>query len=132
MIRKNIQICIYAYIHQYIYVCRSLAHMMPTATALCRRFAAFLICAASTQGGYSDDFAWHDATRWTCYNSKSRARQLAKGEPLRCGTLQAASTSARAVLNHGVDGRVGWVNLSQCRRIRKNMCNIIIQPICNK
>ena len=74
--------------------------MMPTATALCRRFAAFLICAASTQGSYSDDFAWHDVARWPCYNSKSRARKLPKGEPLRCGTLQAANASARAVLHH--------------------------------
>ena len=61
-------------VYIYIYVCRQLAHVMPPAPALCRRFAAFLICAASTQGSYSDDFAWHDATRWTCYNSKSRAR----------------------------------------------------------
>ena len=45
---------------------------------MCRRFAAFLICAASTQGSYSDDFAWHDVARWPCYNSKSRARELAK------------------------------------------------------
>ena len=92
---------------------------MPTAPALCLRFAAFLICAASTQGSYSDDFAWHDVARWPCYNSKSRARKLAKGEPLRCGTLQAANASARAVLNHEVDGRAWRGNLSQCRRIRK-------------
>ena len=51
---------------------------MPTATALCRRFAAFLFCAASTQGSYSEDFAWHDVVRWPCYKSKSRARELAR------------------------------------------------------
>ena len=84
----------------YNYVCRQLAHMIPTAPGLCRRFAAFLICAASTQGSNSDDLAWHDVARWPCYNLKSRARRLAKGEPLKCGTQQAANASARAVLHH--------------------------------
>ena len=45
---------------------------------LCRRFAAFVFCAASTQGSYSEDFAWHDVVRWPCYNSKRRARELAR------------------------------------------------------
>ena len=62
--------------------------MMPTATALCRRFAAFLICAASTQGRYSDDSAWHGVARWPCYNPKvvhaSSQREASQSDAARC------------------------------------------------
>ena len=36
-----------------------------------------LVCAASTQGSSSDDFTWHAIAWRPCYNSKSRARELA-------------------------------------------------------
>ena len=82
-----------------------------------------LVCAASTQGSSSDDSTWHAEAWRPCYSSKSRARELAsnplKGEPLCKGTLQAANASARAVLNHVMEGRARWEDLSQCRRIRK-------------
>ena len=79
-----------------------------------------LVCAASTQGSYSDDFTWHAIAWRPCYNSKSRARELAsnplKGEPLGDGTLQAANASARAVLHHPHPARyVGALSLCVAR-----------------
>ena len=99
---------------------------MPTATALCRRFAAFLICAASTQGSYSDDFAWHDVARWPCYTSKSRARELAKGEPLcmrhAAGRLRQCQGSSQPR-----SGRVGAVGkLTPVQTHTKNMRNMFV------
>ena len=48
----------------------------------------FLICAASTQGRYSDDSAWHKIARWPCFNPKvvhaSSQRKASPSDAARC------------------------------------------------
>ena len=78
-----------------------------------------LVCAASTQGSSSDDFAWHAIAWRPCYNSKVvHASMLppSQGEPLGDGALQAANASARAVLHHPHPARyVGALSLCVAR-----------------